>query len=336
MNLFGHGTLSGFRGVIRQRIKDRENRHSKRADIRDAVEGVVDGTDSRIRLVSGYQKKLHAAVGTALEYADELVDRIPGAIEVDRAGFASNPYFNAFFVNFADLQSVFGRSSEIRDFLDEYRNQGMSECCALLCMRKTEKTVMGVELTGDILKKDVAQVAVSFSEHMLHSPAPTEVEAREGLKRCLFGGLVTHALERIAALRLENRRLQNARQMLNARLMHLQSQLGSNGDRLESRTSLLHDIEQTRLEISRIDSEVTNVPPLTPQQSLEQVKDVFSQPQQFVRLRSQALTLNSMGIKLERDALQGGKRLDLTEVVMGSEPPRVITLAKFSLAELVT
>jgi hypothetical protein len=200
-------------------------------------------------------------------------------------------------------------------------------------MRKSEKTVMGMELAGDLMKKEVLQVAVSFSDHMLYAPASSESGTREGLKECLFGGLVTHALELIVQSRIDAHRLQGMHQMLNTRLMHLQHQQRSKS-RFES--VLSRDIEKTRLELVKLDKTLLDTPQVTPQQSLKHVQDVFSRPDQFVRLSRCTLRLNKMGIKIDRDSKQPCNRLDLIEVTVGNESPRVVSLVHFSDETLLT
>ena len=74
---------------------------------------------------------------------------------------------------------------------------------------------------------------------------------------------------------------------------------------------------------------------MTPQIVLEQVADVFSKPDEFVRLRKSSLRLNKMGIKISEDSPQPGNLLNLTEVVIGNERPRVVTLATFPKNELI-
>jgi hypothetical protein len=204
-----------------------------------------------------------------------------------------------------------------------------ARCCALLCMRRTEKTVMGIELSGNMLKKDVMQTAVSFSDHRVYSPAPSETETREGLKHCLFQGLVTNTLERIAQLRLTSHQLQSKHQMLHARLRHHKQQTGkvSQGTR---------SIEETSLELKKIEEKMLHAPLLTPQIMLQQVLDVFSKPDEFVQVRKLQLRLNKMGIKIGDGSSQPANKLNLTEVIIGDNPPRVVTLATFPRKELLS
>ena len=308
-------------------------RDSRTAEILNTVERLVDDTDSRIRLVPGYKKKLRNIIQPSLEFAEDLVHQIPEPIEICNSTFASDPYVNAFFTNIADLQSVFIHSSEIQDYMAEPREDG-GRCCALLCMRRTEKTIIGMELSGDTLKKDILQVAVNFSDHRIYSPAPSESETREGLKCCLFQGLVTNALERIMKLRLANHRLQSKHQMLHARLRrHRQKSKGVNQDP-GANVKIMQAIEETTLELGKIEEQMMDAPLMTPQVILEQVIDVFSKPEDFVRIRKFPLRLNKMGIKINENSQQPDNILNLTEVTIGNELPRVVTLATFPEREM--
>ena len=78
-----------------------------------------------------------------------------------------------------------------------------------------------------------------------------------------------------------------------------------------------------------------NSPLLTPQIALEQVMAVFSKPDDFVRVRKFPLKLNKMGIKISDNSPQPCNRIDLTEVTIGNELPRVVTLATFPGRERV-
>ena len=70
---------------------------AQRALLEEAVEGVVDGIEPKMRLVRGYQKKLQPAVATARAYIDALVERIPGPLFITPKAFVKDPYVNAFF-----------------------------------------------------------------------------------------------------------------------------------------------------------------------------------------------------------------------------------------------
>jgi hypothetical protein len=320
-------TLTSLRDALHRRIEQRETCRARSSELLHTIENVVEATDNRIRAVSGYRKLLERTVITALEFTDDLVARIPGAIEVSHRSFVSDPYVNAFFVNATDLKTVFSHSSEIRDFMDDYAMAEMPHCYALLCMHRSEKTVMGMEIAGDMLTKDVRQVAVSFSDHRIYSPSPSEDETRNGLKSCLFGGLVTEALERIMAQKLTSHRLQTERHALQARLRTLEHDNVHDSSQREIR-----DIRQQLVVIER---DLLKLQPPSPQDSLDQLNTVLAHPDEYVRIDKCSLKLNKMGIKIGADSDQPCNDLNLTEVYFGEESPRVVTLARFPRDELL-
>ena len=326
--------LSDFRDAVHHVAQAKKSRRNRDAELLDAVERVVEATDGRIRLVSGYKKHLLEVVGSSLEFANDLVNQIPPAIDISTRNFISSPYVNAFFSNPGDLQTAFSHSSEIRDFMEDCEHGGVEQCCALLCMEMTEKTVMGMELSGDMLKKDVRQIAVNFSDHRVYSPAPTEPETRQGLKQCLFGGLVTNALEHIVQLRLKNQRLQSERQILQARLRRCQRDLDEENRGMTRNAKVLREYEATRLKLERINKAARDLQPATPLESMKQIISVFGNPGSFVRLRKLSVRLNKMGIKLGANSKQACNILKLSEVFIGNERPRVITLANFPRQDL--
>ena len=280
--------------------------------------------------MSGYRSKLQDVIRSSLAFADELVEQIPGGIEVNRHTFVTNPYVNAYFANVSDMRAIFSHSSEIKDFMEGYGDNDAMECCALLCMHMSEKTVLGMELSGDILKRDVRQVAVNFSDHRIYSPAPREPETRKGLKQCLFDGLVTNALERITMMRLKNYRLSSELQVLKARQRRQLTAMQKSAD-----ASLAAEYQETTQQLDKLEAELAKAPLATPQAAMEQVVTVFRNPEDFVRLRKFPLRLNKMGILAGNDTEQPCNEINLTEVTIGESDPRIVTLAKFARNDIL-
>lgn len=335
MKSFLETTLYSLRNAFQRRPQNSEPWQSRYPDILTNVENVVDATDARIRLVSGYRKRLQDVVRASFEFTDDLVARIPAAIAVGRTTFVSDPYVNAFFASVTDLRTIFSQSSEVREFMESCGDNDITHCYALLCMHKEEKTVMGMGLSGDVLTKDVRQVAVNFSDHRIYSPAPSEEKTREGLRQCLFGGLITNALERIMRQKLTAHQLQSQRQMLHVRLRHFEQLMKTAGDNGGLAERSARGVEETRRRLDEVETALMHAHPVTPQESLQQVHAVFSDPDAFVRMRKYSLTLNRMSICIRSDAEQPCNRIDLTEVEIGDTEPRVVTLVKFPREELL-
>jgi hypothetical protein len=333
MGSFTDTALAGLRNTFLHKQQEGVSRQRGNADVLSAIEKVVDGTDSRIRLVNSYKKKLQDGVVTALDFIDERVARIPGALEISSRSFISDPYVNAFFVNINDLQNVFSHSSEIRDFIEVYGELENLQCCCLLCMQKTERSTLGMELSGEILKKDVQQTAVSFSDHRIYSPAPTEAAARDGLKECLLGGLITNALERIMRAKVENNRLQSDRQMLYVKLRHLEYKAKNTTMGLREHADTTAEITHTLERIRIVEDKLMSIRSVTPQESLNYVNNLLKGPENYIRFKKSTLKLDKMGIVIDDNSSRPCNLLHLTEVVIGEEQPRVVTLAQIPMAE---
>ena len=74
---------------------------------------------------------------------------------------------------------------------------------------------------------------------------------------------------------------------------------------------------------------------VAPEESLNQVHSVFKRPDDFIRLQKSTLMLSKMCIKIDEHSTRPCNELNLTEVVIGDESPRVVTLAKFPRDELL-
>ena len=74
-------------------------------------------------------------------------------------------------------------------------------------MRRVEKSARGMDLDGDVLRRDVAQRVIDFADQQLIAPAPTENEARENLLWYLFDRYMDHVAQGLDRLRDERQRL---------------------------------------------------------------------------------------------------------------------------------
>ena len=164
----------------------------KEAEISQAIESVVTGTDARMRSVGSYKKRLRESVHSVLDYVNTLVDGLPAAIAVNQQSFASDPQVNSFFVNKHEVQTIFSQCRELHAFFEMAEHSNLQQAYALLFVRKSEKTIFGKSLCDDEVLSDVKQTSVSFSEHQLLSPCATEELVRKSLKALLFDSIVEY------------------------------------------------------------------------------------------------------------------------------------------------
>lgn len=326
--------VSGLIAKLRERLGFAGARTEDDPELLRILEKTVDGTDSRIRLVGGYRKRLIEAVRTSRHYVRQLVQAIPSLIEVSTKNFASDPHVNAFFANTDELRLVFSKSSELRDFLEDAANRRVPEGCALLCMRKSEKTQLGVELAGDMLRRDVVQTSVNFSDHHVLSPSQTEEDARKGLQNCFYDGLLTNALHRISSQRQRRKVLENRRSLLTSKLRRLQlpGERSAAGPAQVAERDREIQFLQDRVQV--LEQELQQIPVMTPEACLDEVCSVLGCPEDYIKVQRQSMRVDKLGLKTD-DPHRPHNALELTEVRIGGQEPRMVVLARFRHAEIL-
>jgi len=272
----------------------------------DILERVIDGTDPKIRLVAGHQQRLTRAIAVSLDYIEQAIDCIPNVVKISSGSFVTDPSANAFFTNPRELRDTLRHSSELVDYFQQYENYRAQSCWALLCMRMSEREILGMDLSSDRIRREVRQVAVSFKHHHFQSPAPSEADARAGLKKCLFEGLITSALAELTELRARRRGL-----MTRLRIAQGRKREHPPGSRKR---------EQDEIELSRLTAELKATGLPTPAACMQRVVSTFLHPERFVRMRRLSIKLDKMGIRVD-DAFTGPcNRLDLAEAHIGDQP----------------
>jgi hypothetical protein len=289
--------------------------------LEQAVEHVVDEISGRLRAVPGYARRLRGPVATALRSIDQLVEEIPGVLPCRRATYMSDPRVNAFFVNYAALQEVFSQSREVRDLFDT--NAGADQCFALLCMQREERRQLGMAVDGDVLRRDVMQTTVSFTDHQLVSPGPDETDARCALKCCIFNNLIGH-------IRLESAGAQTRAAELERRAQAWRARLKRAAPGSPAQAAL-------RREVDAIEAEL-HTPALrlaTLDDHFRYVADTLSNPHRVVSSRRYSLFLDRLGIRYDAAGDAGARELTLSEIHVAGRRPRVAALVSFPRAELM-
>ena len=185
-----------------------------------AIERAVDGTDPRLRALSGYRKRLRAPVIHAADHVIAMVDGMLAPLSASSANFSSDARLAALFASAEHMREVFASDSVLGKFRDQH--PGDEKVTALLVAERVEKNVLGMELDGELLKREVAQVAVNFRNQRLVDPDVSEAEMRRQLKRRAFDHLLSLALLRITEVKGERVDLNRQRDLLRRKLSALQ------------------------------------------------------------------------------------------------------------------
>ncbi len=170
---------------------------------RAAIEKIVDRVDPKLRVVSGYQRKLAKAVREAIEYCDALVAAIPGPIEVDVKAFGRDPLVHAVFAAPEDIGRMLGTSREMKKFIAAPENRAGDEIYGLIGMRRKEKTVLAPALQGEFVREGVPQRLLYFADHTLRELNLDVDRTREGLRQSACDSLAASFAVHLDALRRE-------------------------------------------------------------------------------------------------------------------------------------
>jgi len=260
----------------------------------EAVDMVVQGTDERVRAVSSYKKRLRTGTRALLEHIDGLVNRMPEALHLSRESFVYDPQVSAYFSGMDQIEKLCQQNSEVDEYISSSATSGDASFFALLFLNYIERDIFTTELQGDILQRDVRRTGVVFAGHKFRSPAGSDAEIRQSLKRILFDNVVEH----IKGL-LGRRRMADADRK-------------SGGATLPSGEGDLNN-------------------PIVYLASLVKLLEL---PLDLIRLHENMVRINRMGIKLPDTTEPKGDEIRLQQLEIGADTTSLILLTKISLASV--
>ena len=303
-------------------------------DIEKAIDIIIEETDPRLRLVSGYKQKLRKPVVRSLVYVKRLITRIPGAFEVNRRNYGSDPQISALFGSADGIDELVGHSKVLKKYFED--NPGQDMVYVPMAMKRTEKTVLGMELSGDIVRREVAQVAVNFSDHWLGICGSGESELRDLLRWRGIHNLAVTALEHIVRLKMKTSELEKQRALLKKKLLNLQAQhrgldalTAAATDEIEDKQVLTCHLEETEGQIRE-----AHANPDTLEDYLAEVCRVFGHPSRQLRVNPGSVRVNRMNIKVEDDSSGRGAEVFSAEIAVGNNPPFDAILARFNRKDI--
>lgn len=299
--------------------------------VRDLIERAVDATDPWLRAVSGYRKKLRPAVIRAIDYVTTLMDALPPPVPLCIGCYDENPFLKALFTSKREMMTVLGNDRNLSLFLRGAETVPR-EIIALLIMEKKESGVFGVEMTGDVVARDVYQETVSFVAHRFVAPAANEEETRRLLRLRAFDRLLSLALRRITGMKMERKNLEGLRTVLQSKLDLLQQGgwgLDENGAGRDAEMPGLEDrIGKINTQLQRIggDDRMLEV-------YLDAAIDVLGHPDQHLWGKKETIILDFMGIKRSR-LVENAHELTFIELENSAGRKLILTLVAIPGDEL--
>lgn len=268
--LFGHG--------------EKPDERKDMPELLPAIERAVAGVEPLLKQINGYPDRYRKPVAIALEYAHSLAASMPGPVAVNRESYASDAFIHALFPAVDSVMEALCSSVALQDYRRDF--PASDELYALMGMRRHEKTVVGMELSGQTIQRDVVQKAVYFTSHIIENPAPSEQQARDQVAWSFFDSLVGKVKKRVDLRKQDKQSQLQEKDFLMARLHTANAQ---------ARPALE---EQLAKLLSSMQSTISS---LELGYHTEDFDAVLMNPEQYLRLVQTPIILDSMGIRRGSD-----------------------------------
>ncbi len=292
-----------------------------------AIERVVDGTDPRLRALSGYRRRLRPGVIEALDYTFELVDSLSEPVLLSRDRFSKDDRIRSFFVSPDHIDDYLSRNRSLQVYLDKRTGLDPENLFALQAISRVEKKVLGMEMTGDILRRDVSQISVSFTNPRLSAFGDDEAATLFEIKKDVFDYFIQIALKNLVATRHKRQPSSNKPDIHADKLRTLQSANWGMESVLSGAEERRVDTNRAERDISKIESEFAHrqAAPPTLDQYLETVADSMAEVRKLLWREAVTIRTDRMGIKVTKEENEAAITLDLNEYC-SAEGHRVVAL----------
>ena len=293
-------------------------------ELGQALTRAIETVEPKLRTVGGFEQRLAPAVRAALDYSQSLVARIPGPLELSRPAFSSDPMVHALFATAPDIDRMLGTSQAVRDFLREPDSFGPRHFYALFAARRVEKRQLGMAMQGEVIRSDVPQTVIYFSDHTLSEPAADLGGLQGQLRMVFFDSLLKSFAAHVGALRAER---EDARAGLSVERAHL-TVLRYKHD---GREQAVHTrrIEELDAHLRDLGSE------LAPSGMIGTLGRFLSQPESAIRLEPYSVTVDRLGVIVDspESGESGLATLHFPEMVARDRRRYLVMLAKIDVAE---
>lgn len=274
------------------------NSNGDTPELLSAIERAVSGVEPLLKQISGYPENFRKPVAAALEYAHKLAANVPGPVTVDRESYARDALVHVIFPDIDSVTEAICSSLALQDYLRD--SPAVSELYALMGMRRFEKSMVGMELSGQTIHRDVVQKVVYFTSHTLESPASSEQQARHRVASSFFDSLVGKVKKRVEERKQEVQSQQMKKDMLMARLHAANAQdRHALQEELDRMLNSMHAVVSS-LELSKY---------------VNDFEAVLLNPEQHLHLGQKQIIMDSMGIRRDGDDSSRGNEFIFSELI---------------------
>lgn len=279
------------------------------------IEYLVATVEPKIRIVSGYRRRLRIPLQICLQHCKAMVAQIPGPIHLTRSNYYSDPLIKAAFVGSTKIEDLLA-SPEAQMV---QQNPSDAQRFALLTMTSTEKTIFGPKKQGDMIVGDAAMQTITFTDHKIVGLGATLESSRNELEKLSLEVIAEAAARQLAARKSHLAELRQQHESLRAmsRMFGGGSRARSvfgvyNLEEQEKLKKIEHLLKETELELAAVSKEIE-----APKDRLVMLEGFLSAPDKILDMRLVSF------------------RLDWKNVVTSDaeEEAQAFTLAHFSLTD---
>ncbi len=263
--------------------------------VKEAIERVAEKTDPWLRSVSDYTFKLRQAVIISLEYVEGLVNGLLPPISVKFDSNESCSGLAVFFTSRDEMLKAVQNDRELAGYLREHETAS-KQITALLLMEKSEKTIFGAELSGNVVARDVPQTSVTFQNQRFLEPAESENETRRRLENRAFDHLLKLAQRQITTAKSTRKNLERRRTLLQAKLTVLRREYE---DLAEDELEAMPDVAEILGQLKQVEAQVKELGAEDKMLNvyLDIAVKILSRPEEHLWGKKQHIILDQSGIK---------------------------------------
>jgi DNA repair exonuclease SbcCD ATPase subunit len=198
--------------------------------------------------------------------------------------------------------------------------------------------VLGIEMDGEILRRDVPQTVVNFRDHRLVFLTDNEQDTRRELMRRAADYLIETALGRLTASRIQKTQLEQQQRKLLLQKTNLLKKAQVGFESLAgSATSEPVDLAALERQLEEIETELGQLraDSATLDKHLAKVAATLSEPEKHLRLEPVLLTLDHANIKVPVDSPRVANSMTFQEIVLGKDRRVAALFVQFPSDELL-
>jgi hypothetical protein len=212
-----------------------------------------------------------------------------------------------------------------------FKTTAADQCFAFLTMSKEEKRIFGVDSENGILKRDVPQLSIHFSDHRIVALMDSEKESKKAAALQVLTALATHSLEEILSLKAWQEELKEQKKILeielkirSAKESGFASILSGTYNRDPKTAEAKHFLDELNQKISTLKAKFDG-----PEDYLKYVTDMLSHPEDYLTSESLKLRLSDTSIKMPVSSSKG-RDIHLAELQLEGGPKRAAVFIRYS------